>query len=250
EFAIEVRVVRGIAYLSGRVRTRALAERAAGLARSVAGVSRVQTNLQVSGEPAPAPADPVERRAPSAIEFSELESTPRALAVGVSVGWSVPRAAALKTRFEIGPLIRLGSPRGLGPVLGFDWFQADLQSVEGSATITRVHIKPVMLGVGYTLASNGFSVAPSVVAGYAFNSLTITDTGRARGLPVEVSNSFVWRIGLSAWYDTSRRTAVNASAGYLMTRLGLTVLDADRLARRTASGNTAVVHVGVAYKLF
>jgi hypothetical protein len=70
------------------------------------------------------------------------------------------------------------------------------------------------------------------------------------GLPVEVSNSFVWRIGASAWVDVSRRVAVNVATGYLFTGLRFTVVERGRLERRSESGDTTVLHVGLAYRWF
>jgi hypothetical protein len=252
EFAIEVRVARGVVSLSGRVRSRAQAERAVDLARAVPGVSRVQPNLQVGGEPTPATAVVPEEADPGSQELSELDPGlgPGLLAIGASVGWSNPSLGALKQHVSFSPIVRFGSPRGVGPVLAFDWFRADLESVGGVATLARVHVRPLMGGVGYSLTSNRFSFTPSVVAGVAFNSLSITDTGVAEGLPVEVHNSFAWRAGASAWYEVGHRIAINATTGYLMTGFRLTVLQDGRLVRRDASGDTALLHVGVAYKLF
>jgi hypothetical protein len=135
--------------------------------------------------------------------------------------------------------------------VGLSWFQAELQSLAGRPDVlTRVQIKPLMLGVGYTAASERMSFTTSVVGGYAWNSLTVTDTGTAAGLPVEVDNSLAWRPGASLWYDVNRRTALNFTVGYVITRLQLTVLEAGRLEKRRVRGDTTIVHAGIAYKLF
>jgi hypothetical protein len=252
ELAIEVRVVRGVAALSGRVRSADQAERARRLAAGVPGVTRVETNLQVSSDPVAAPPPQQDgRRGSEPLDSSEPDPPPGLLAIGGSLGWSVPRLGALRTRVAVSPMVKLGSPRGLGPVIGFDWFQADLESFgQETTTLTRVHVKPVMAGLGYTVASNRLSFAPSIVGGVAFNSLTVTSTGAIDGLPIEIGNSLVWRVGMSAWYDLSRRVAMNVSAGYLMTDPRLTIIDRGRLVRRRISGDTTVVHAGVAYRLF
>ena len=248
EFAIEVRVMGGVVVLSGRVRGPTDATRAIDLARAVPGVTEVRSDLRVGGD-AQAPPGPADQAAPG-IDSREIDSGPGLLAVGIAAGWSVPRATALKTRLAFSPLFKIGSPQGLGPAIGFDWFQADLASMDDVVPITRVHVKPIMLGVGYTLTSARFSLTPSVVGGYAFNSLTVTDIGTARGLPVEVANSLVWRAGVSAWYNMTARTAVNASAGYLKTGLRLTVLEGGQLVERRARGDTTIVHVGLVYRVF
>jgi hypothetical protein len=247
EFTIEVHVRQGVATLSGWVRSQAQAARAVDLAQAVAGVSSVRANLRVGGTP---PSQPAPAAGVSAFDAGEIDVGPGLLAVGGSVGWSIPRPDALKTRISISPVIKLGSPLGLAPVIGFDWFQADVESVGGGATLTRVHVRPVMGGLGYTMVRGRLAVTPSLVGGYAFNSLTVIDTGIAQGLPVEVGNSLVWRAGASAWYDLTRRVAINASMGYVMTGFRLTVLEDGRLGTRDVSGDTLILHVGAAYRLF
>ena len=246
--AIEVRVARGVATLSGRVLDQSEASKALDLARAVPGVIDVHSNLQI-GADAPASIE----LPPATLEndISELQPNPSLLSLGGSIGWSVPRAPALRTRVALSPLIRLGSGSGFGPAIGFDWFQADVQSRGTSgAVLSRVHVKPVMVGVSYTLATDRFSVSPSIVGGPSFNSLTIIDTGVAAGVPVEVDNSLAWRSGVSVWFELSRRLALNVSSGYVVTRLRITQLEGGRLEKHRESGNTAIAHAGLAYKLF
>ena len=248
---IEVRVVLGVVELSGRVLTQAEADRAVALARAVSGVVDVRASLQVGGETASPPDGRLQRFGIPEFDSPELQDNPGLLALGGSVAWSAPQEAVLKRRVILSPLIKLGSGRGFGLALGLDWFQAQLQSLAGRPDVlTRVQIKPIMLSAGYTIASERTSLSASVVGGYAWNSLTVTDTGTAVGLPVEVDNSLAWRPGVSLWYDVSRRTALNLSVGRVFTRLRLTVLDGGRLEKRSARGDTMIVHAGIAYKLF
>jgi hypothetical protein len=248
---IEVRVVRGIAELSGRVRTAAEADRAADLARAVPGVLDVRSDLEIGLESA-APRETAPADVPGfEVDDPELQGNPSLLAVGAAVGVSAPHARALLSRVAISPLIKFGAGRGFGPAVALGWFQSELRSMnERPDTLTRVHIKPLMGGVGYTFAGDRVSLSLSVVGGVAFNSLTVTDTGVAAGLPVEVDNSLAWRPGMSLWFDTSGRTAVNISVGHVMTRLRITVLEAGRLEKRETSGDTTIVHAGLAYRLF
>jgi len=250
--AIEVRVVRGVVQLTGRVLTQGEADRAVALSRAVSGVADVRADLQVGGESVVPPLDEEgPRGAMPPYDSPELQDNPRLLALGGAVGFSSPRAAALKARITISPLIKIGERRGFGPTVGIDWFQAEIQSMaERPNVLTRVHVKPIMLGVGYALGSERLSVSASVVGGYAWNSLSVTATGTAEGLPVEVDNSLVWRPGVSVWYDVSRRTVVSVSVGQVRTRLRLTVLDDGRLEKRDARGDTTIVHAGIAYRLF
>ena len=249
--ANEVRVEYGIVQLAGRVRTQTEADRAAAVARSVTGVQGVALALQVGAEaPTLLPPDARARVAPTD-NVPEIEGDSDLLAVGVSVGLSHPRSPALETRVAISPVIKLGSGEGLGVAVGFDWFQAEVQlATSGPAAMTRIHVKPIMVGLSYTLDSNRVSLSPSIVAGYAFNSLSVTDRGAVATLPVEVDNSLAWRFGASAWFDVSRRFALNVSGGYLMTPLRLTVLEDSSLVKQNQRGDTAIAHVGLAYRLF
>ncbi len=248
---IEVRVVLGVVRLSGRVLTQAEADRVVRIARGVAGVVDVQAALQIGGQAASPPDEQSQRFELPELDSPELQDNPDLLALGAAIGWTDPRTAALKRRVTLSPLIRLGSGTGFGLAVGLSWFQAELQSLAGRPDVlTRVQIKPIMLGAGYTIASERVSLSASVVGGYAWNSLTIADTGTALGLPVEVDNSLAWRPGVSLWYDVNRRTALNLSVGHVITRLRLTVLEGGRLEKRPVRGDTTIVHAGVAYKLF
>ena len=241
-----MRVARGVATLSGRVPTQADVARVVEIARGVAGVTTVRPNLQIG---AVAPAGAGDDRPPPAAAIDEPDAAPDLLAVGASVAWSNPWSASLEDRLALGPLIKLGSAAGFGPAIGFDWYQADVDA--GGAAETRIRIKPIMGGLGYTWRRNRVSFSPSIVAGYAFNRLSIRGTAPAvTAVPVDIDNSFTWRVGASAWFDLTRRVAMNVSAGRLMTGLRLTVLEDGRLDRHDASGDTIILRAGLAYRIF
>jgi hyperosmotically inducible protein len=249
---IEVSVVRGVARLSGTVRTPAHAQRAAALARSVQGVRDVEPGLQVGAGDAPLPAEtPPPRQSESTPENFEIQDDPRLLAVGASLGWSGPRVSALDPHVSVGPLVRLGSGRGFGPAIAFNWFQTSLTGGStGQDVISRMRVRPIMVGVGYTLGSDRVSVSPSLVAGIAFNSVSVPRTGEASRIAVGVGHSLVWRPGVSVWFDLNRHTALNVTVGYVVTRLRVTFLEDGRLVKQGVPGDTTIVHAGVAYKLF
>lgn len=249
---IEVSVVRGVARLSGTVPTPALAQRAAALARSVQGVLDVQASLQVGVSELPQPADAAPPRDSESLpEDFGTDDDPRLLAVGASLGWSGPRVDALDEHVSIGPLVRFGSGDGLGPAIAFNWFQTALTGGStGQDVISRVHVRPIMVGLGYTFGSSRVSVSPSLVAGIAFNSLSVPDTGAADRIAIGVGHSLVWRPGVSVWADLNRRMALNLSVGYVVTGLRVTFLEDGRLVKQSVSGDTTIVHAGVAYKLF
>jgi hypothetical protein len=253
EHAITVSVTRGRVVLSGLVASAQQAERAVQLSRGVAGVQEVRSELRIGAAAVPAavPESRAPQRQPVPLDDpQDVERGPLLLAVGAALGWSDPSAGAFLSRFTVSPLFKLGWGRGIGPAIGFGWFQADVDAAAQRESQSRVHLKPVMAGVGYTMASSRVSVSPSIVVGVSFNSLTITDTGAASGVPVEVDNSLAWRTGVSAWFDLGGRAALNVSTGYLMTGLRVTFLDGGRLVKRDARGDATLVHVGLAYRLF
>lgn len=246
---IEVSVVGGVARLAGVVGTQEEIARAAALARSVQGVREVQLALEVGiSEPIPEPRPRGQSQSGTELEVGPDDA--RLLAVGVSLGWSGPTARSLGSSVGAGPLFRFGSGRGFGPAIAFEWFATEITGLSSEGVTSRVHVRPLMGGVSYTLGTDRVSLAPSLVGGVAFNSLTVPDTGEARGIAVEVRNSFIWRPGVSVWIDANRRIAVNLSMGYAFTRLSVTFLEGTELVQRDVSGDTTIVHAGVAYKLF
>ena len=249
---IEVSVVRGVARLTGTVPTPSVAQKAATLARSVQGVRDVQPSLQVGVTTVTPPADTAAPRESTAIpEAFETEERPGFLAVGASLGWSGPRVNALDEHVSVGPLVRFGSGRGFGPAIAFGWFQTSLATgTPGRDVVSRIHVRPIMIGVGYTFGSNRISISPSLVAGVAFNSLSVPDSGAADRIAVGVGHSLVWRPGVSVWSDLNRRLALNVTVGYVVTGLRVTYLEDGRLVKQGVSGDTTIVHAGLAYKLF
>jgi hyperosmotically inducible protein len=251
---INVRMVGGIAQLSGRVLDQAEAARAAEVARAVSGVTDVDLRLQVGEVPPDVVAD-APRADPSrgaAYELAELEDRPGLLGIGGGIGWANQPAPA-GTRTTLQPLVKIGSATGLGPVVAFEWFDRTVVAptvtdapVDGGALTLR----PVMAGVGYTMPFGRLSVTASVVAGYAFNSLRVPEAGGARGLPVDVTNSVVWRPGLAVWIDTSRRTSLNLSLGRAFTRPRVTFVDDAGLVDRNVRADTTVLLAGLVYRLF
>jgi hypothetical protein len=251
---IDVRVTRGVVHMSGRVRTLEEMTRAIELARAVPGVTRVDSGLRIGADLPPDPnAPPTEQRGTMrdpAVEFAELEETRGRLAVGASFGSSQPTAEALGSRLSVGPIVRFGSGAGLGPALAFDWYRATLTSSDPSQPAGWLRVRPIMVGLAYSVVAGPVSVSPSIVGGYAFNRIAVPDSGGGGRLAVDVRNSLVWRPGVSIWIDTGRRTAMRVSIGRLMTRLNVIFIEDGRLEHQSLGGHATLVSVGLAYKLF
>jgi hypothetical protein len=251
---IQVRVDRATAVLSGYVPDVDDEARALALAREVPGIAQVRSELSVGGQPPPPPVisdDPVASPVPlSSSDPLGGASDNRMLAVGAAIGWNASAGRTLDPSESIGPLIRLGSGRGLGLAVGFSWFGSDLLASDNTEEIIgRVRIKPVMGGLGYTVRNDRVSMSLSAVAGLAFNSV-VPGESIGRAVPLDVTNSLAWRPAVSFWFDASGRVALNASAGYVMTRPQLSVLRDGEVVRRRLEADTFLLRVGMAYKVF
>jgi hypothetical protein len=215
-------------------------------------VARVDATIGVGSDlpriqPPPADTRPVTRD--PAVEFAELEEAPSRLAIGASFGVSEPAAADLESAWSIGPILRVGSGAGLGPAAGLDWYAAKLIGEPGGPT-TRLRLRPIMVGLAYTVVAGRFSISPSLVGGYSFNSIVAPKEGSVGRLAIDADNSLAWRPGVSVWIDTGRRTAANLSVGLLRTRLNVTYIDAGVIEQRSMRGDATMVSIGVAYRLF
>jgi hypothetical protein len=251
---IDVRMDGTVVRLSGRVRSQEEADRAASVAQSVSGVTAVESQLRVEPGPA-APPDPVvpppDPTRGAAYEFAELEKSPGVLALGGGVGWTRPGGSGYGSTFSISPLIRLGSGSGFGLTFAFDWFGTTLVTAPAAEVDTgNVRVRPLMAGIRYSMPVGRLSIAPSIVAGYAFNSLRLPDGGAVDGMPVGIDNSLAWRPGVSVWIDTGRRTSLNVSLGRVMTSPRVTFVENSQFRIRTLSADTTILFVGLAYTLF
>lgn len=248
---IDVRVSRGVVTLSGLVRSETEMARAIALARAVPGVTRVDSSIRVGADlpriqPPPADARPVARD--PAVEFAELEQAPSRLTIGGSFNVSEPAAAELEPAWSVGPILRFGSGAGLGPAAGLDWYGATLTGEPGAAS--RLRLRPIMAGLAYTVVAGRFSISPSLVGGYSFNSVVAPNEGSAGRLAIDADNSLAWRPGVAVWIETGRRTAANLSVGLLRTRLNVTYVDAGVIEQRRMRGDATMVSIGLAYRLF
>ena len=245
---IDVRARRGVVTLEGIVRSAAEIDRALALARGVEGVARVESALAV-GDP-----DPLVARGEPALPA--LAPRPddgplRLIGAGASVRITQPAGDALAGGFDIGPIVRLRPRDGLGPTIAFNWMDAEIGTgPTGHAALAAVRLRPVMAGLEYGIVRGRLAAGASIVAGYAFNSLDIDAALAGPGRAVAVGNSFVWRPGVSLWYDVAPRIGINLFGGYLFTRPEATFASDTSVVRHRMRANAVVVSAGVAYWIF
>ena len=92
--------------------------------------------------------------------------------VGVNFSRKLTPEDNLGSRWSISPFVR-NTPRrlGWGPSFGLNWFKGDIDAVVNGVrtTVGEVTVRPVMVGVGYTLGGNRVRTSISLVGGYAFS---------------------------------------------------------------------------------
>ena len=245
---IDVQARQGVVTLEGIVRSTAEIDRALALARGVTGVARVESALAV-GSP-----DPLVARGEPALAAlaPRPDDGPLSLiGAGASVRVTHPAGDALAGGFDIGPIVRLRPRDGLGPTIAFNWMDAEIGTdPSGYPALATVRLRPVMAGLEYGIVRGRLAAGASIVAGYAFNSLDVDATRAGTGRAVAVGNSFVWRPGVSLWYDVSPRIGINLFGGYLFTRPEATFASDTSVVTHRLRANTVVVSAGVAYWIF
>ena len=148
-------------------------------------------------------------------------------AVGVTVTYTQPNAEELDSGVTIGPTFR-GLPRhGWGPAFAFNWYGADLTDagVGTSDKLGRFISRPLLFGLGYTVVRGRTSISPSLVAGPAFNQISVDEGQRGR-FSVEGSSferrvgktSLAVRPGISVTYNLRTRLGLTTGANYILNR--------------------------------
>ena len=251
---IEVRVTRGVVTLSGFVGSIAESTRAVEIARTVLGVAEVRS-LLVIRDPielgAAADALDVVEAAPPTGVAERNASRRRLFAIGASFNAPHPSDSTLDSGPTVGPLVRLGTGRGLGLAFGFSWFKADLFQGPSPDSQGRITIRPLMAGASYTATDAArWAMSLSLVGGMAVNSITLEESAFRDGVAVEIDNSLAVRPGASLWLDLNSRAAFNVFTGYVITRPVVTFLESGQFTRRALRADTAVFGIGLVYKVF
>jgi len=148
----------------------------------------------------------------------------RRAGIGGSVGGILPIDDDVNAGMAVGVSFGLAPAPGLGPTIGFGWYEADLTlpGVSGDAEVGRLRVRPLMGGIGYTWVNGRIATGVSINAGISFNSIRLDDQYRAffgsgSEVRVDASNSFAARPQLRVEYAVARKFGVYSSAGYFFT---------------------------------
>ena len=180
------------------------------------------------------------------------------------IGASLTYVAPVDERLTDGsarvvPIIRLEPGRGWGISGAFNWFATE---VDGSLADLRgplgeLQVRPLMVGVGYTLQHGRVRTTISLVAGPAWNRLKVREEARAAlaALDRDVADtldvaSLAVRPGLGVSVRVAPRLDVTGFGGYLFNRPTFTEL---RRAGDVPNGwiaDAVVLSTGVVVSLF
>src|SRR5262245_33614415 len=97
--------------------------------------------------------------------------------IGGSVGGIFTFDDEVNVGFGGGINFGLAPAPGLGPTLGFGWYQGDItfSGISGDTEIGRLRVRPLMAGIGYTWVKDRLATSVSINAGVSFNSIRLND---------------------------------------------------------------------------
>jgi hypothetical protein len=141
-----------------------------------------------------------------------------------------------------------------------NWVTSDINQAIAGSTVRfgEMHVRPVMVGYGWSYRRGPQLFTASVVGGYAFVSMALApvaidayyDRLGARSVTLETSNAFVVRPGFSVWHDLSEKVGLNISTGFLVARPRVTVRSTLGEDRRHIRADMFQVKIGLAYSIF
>src|SRR5688572_31470711 len=101
--------------------------------------------------------------------------------IGGSVGGIFPNDDDVNAGLARGVSFGLAPAPGLGPTMGFGWYEGDLAlpRVSGNVEVGRLRVRPLMAGIGYSWVKGRVATGVSVNAGISFNSIRLDDQYRA-----------------------------------------------------------------------
>ena len=179
--------------------------------------------------------------------------------VGVNFSHGLTPEDNVGSRWSVSPFFR-NTPRrvGWGPSFGLNWFRGDIDvAIDGvRTTIGEVRVRPVMIGIGYTLDGGRARTTISLVGGYAFADAKVTAAlPEGTTASISIDDSWVVRPNVGVTVALTRRVALVGSIGYIYTNPTIS-LSVTRLGRTTGSASGAYradyfnVTVGTAVSIF
>jgi len=187
--------------------------------------------------------------------------TTNRFALGANFNTAVAAAPDNASASHVGFQWRLGhSEGGWGWRFGFNWYSTDIgASVAGSPVeLGELHVRPIMVGYGYTRKVGRMAVSASLLGGYAFNKFSLGDRASAvyrvatgnQPLSSGAQNTAVIFPELSMWRDINRKVGLNVSVGYLRARPDVSIETTGGTYHHSVRADTVRVKVGAVYSIF
>ena len=156
---------------------------------------------------------------------AQVPEIAKRVGIGGSIGGIFPNDDDVNAGLAGGVSFGLAPAGGLGPTIGFGWYEGDLAlpRVSGNAEVGRLRVRPLMAGIGYSWVKGRVATGVSNNAGISFNSIRLDDQYRAffgsgSEVRVDADNSFAARPQLRVEYAVARKLGVYSSAGYFFTQ--------------------------------
>jgi hypothetical protein len=182
------------------------------------------------------------------------------VAVGGTYTFLIPASDDADLHAGAGVTARLRRGTGVGFVLGFQWFSADVRTdVDGlQVPLGAMTIRPLMLGVSVGRQFAKFAVGAGLVGGWSFNSISQTPAQQqayrdAVGMPdaeVRVTTGWAVRPSVTLWRELGNHFGAFVSAGYIFNRPTVTTRGAGGQWKNTVNLDASIVSFGVAYGVF
>jgi hypothetical protein len=181
-------------------------------------------------------------------------------ALGADVTIRASTNGALQPAAGTGLVWRFGHDKsGWGWHWGWGWYSLDTnRPVDGRLIeLGEAHIRPLMIGYGYTHVAGRVSIRGDMVAGYSLNNFTVGQSGHdaylragGDGVSVKLSNEPVVRPEVGMWLDVLPSVGLNLSAGYTIVRPTLTITSGRGREIERTRADALGISLGVVYRIF
>jgi len=180
-------------------------------------------------------------------------------AIGGDFGIRHSQDATVAGAADAGLNIRFGhSEEGWGFGSGLSWFASDVTTPIGGVPVElgELHVRPFMVGYGYTHMIGRVAISTNLLGGFAFTSFNLSspaaqawDRLGARAVDADASSTFVLKPEVEMWIDLTRKIGLNLSAGYMIARPDVRVTTSLGREVHHVDADMMMIRAGVVYRI-